>query len=382
MIGGGPAGTSAAITAARLGARVVLSKPENFLARRSVASLFLQSHSTFCAICCERFAEAEPVLRAAPVIDHARLLARQAGRSTALVSIRRLSAFPVTNSTACCGRQPSRQVCTQSVAAKFVRSKATGHFVSNTAKGEIRAHLRDRRRRALVEIQARHSYPRRPQVDRRQGPLSRRHGRLAPPTSTSSITDTAACSPWPTTSSTLARWCAPTAPRAGAKCLRCIPTWPNAAATGRRSRSPSPRRRSSIARLSRSEAISFSSATLRRSSIRSWATASPSPFEVDASPPSNCVPAIDGTSSLADAVAQLPARYYDRQFVPLIRGCLADSHAACRCPQASAGREVCPCSALPGVLPVHHPQDAPRRLREQLSESPALRGCCRVPGKT
>ena len=73
VIGGGPAGTAAAITAARLGAKVVLLEAGEF-PRQKVCGEFVSAESLdVLRDLLRAVAEGEFTLRAAPIIDHARL---------------------------------------------------------------------------------------------------------------------------------------------------------------------------------------------------------------------------------------------------------------------------------------------------------------------
>ena len=73
MIGGGPAGTSAAITAARFGARVVLFEAGEF-PRQKVCGEFVSAESLdILRDLLRQTSEAEAVLRTAPVIEQTRL---------------------------------------------------------------------------------------------------------------------------------------------------------------------------------------------------------------------------------------------------------------------------------------------------------------------
>ena len=73
VIGGGPAGTAAAITVARLGARVGLFEAGEFL-RHKVCGEFVSAESLdVLRDLLRSMPAAEAMLRTAPVIDHTRL---------------------------------------------------------------------------------------------------------------------------------------------------------------------------------------------------------------------------------------------------------------------------------------------------------------------
>jgi flavin-dependent dehydrogenase len=73
IVGGGPGGSAAAITAARLGAKVVLLEAGDF-PRQKVCGEFVSAESLdILRDLLRAFAEADSVLRAAPVIDEVRL---------------------------------------------------------------------------------------------------------------------------------------------------------------------------------------------------------------------------------------------------------------------------------------------------------------------
>ena len=249
VVGAGPGGSAAAITAARLGATVVLIESGEF-PRQKVCGEFVSAESLdVLRDLLRTIPEAEPRTARCACDRPGPSLSGWQGNQHTRPSTG--TQHPALRTRSVVVARGSAGRCSRNLQLRGSRDRRQWTVPPRHGDRRSPCCVRDRRRRTLVAIPARHSDSRRSQVDRPKGALSRATSLHVPPTSTSSIAATAAFNLWRTTSSTPVPWFAPTGPLRWTKCSSSIPPWPNAAVTGSRSRSRSPRRRSSIARLNR-----------------------------------------------------------------------------------------------------------------------------------
>ncbi len=171
VVGGGPAGAAAAITAARFGARVVLFEAGE-LPRQKVCGEFVSAESLEVLRDLLRdVPEAVSLLQLSPLINRTRLFL--AGRvvmarvSPPALSIPRLALDSLLWRAALQAGVEAHSSCE----VRAVRGD--GPFLLETLRAGSPRQGGDRRCRAVVEVQAPHRHSQRAQVDRLEGALSR-----------------------------------------------------------------------------------------------------------------------------------------------------------------------------------------------------------------
>ena len=209
VIGAGPAGSSAAITAARLGARVVLLRLANSHATKSAGSLFLPNRSTCLRDLFVLVPGRGSVLSAAPVINQVRLMLELEASMSASVAPPALSISRY-DLDALLWEAAQQAGVERGRAVRSGQLKAAARFIIDTSQGAVAA-------TAVIVAAGRWSrftgvgaHSDRAEVDWRESPFSRASSHRTPPTYIFSNMDIVASSPLRTTSSTLARWFAPT----------------------------------------------------------------------------------------------------------------------------------------------------------------------------
>ena len=169
IIGGGPAGSSAAITAARMGAKVALFEARDF-PRHKVCGEFVSAESLdLLAGLLQDAPETAALLARAPVIERTRLLF--GGRvievevSPAALSISRYDLDALLWNAAQRAGVEVRPNC------EVTACDGDGPFTLQTSSGSLLREGLDRRGRTLVAVHRRPDASTRPQMDWRQSAL-------------------------------------------------------------------------------------------------------------------------------------------------------------------------------------------------------------------